>query len=138
MGWTPGVYYTPGAQVAVGTQLYTCTVTGTSDTTGPTGPSGTGSAITDGGVVWQYLGIPNTADAKWTCDFTTGIVTFHNYSGRTIYPGSSYVPANGAVIRWTGEFDVPARFDVDQMKTSMDEYNSYTWGSILIKEILPF
>jgi uncharacterized protein (TIGR02217 family) len=37
-------------------------------------------------------------------DYTTGLVTF------------SSAPVVGHVLTWTGQFDVPVRFDIDQMK----------------------
>jgi uncharacterized protein (TIGR02217 family) len=52
-------------------------------------------------------------------DHTTGVVTV----------------TSGTPSAWTGEFDVPCRFDVDQMKISLDYYNAYTWGNIPVVEI---
>jgi len=42
--------------------------------------------------------------------------------------------ASGTPTSWTGEFDVPARFDTDQMKTSAIAYAAHSWGNIPIIE----
>jgi uncharacterized protein (TIGR02217 family) len=52
-------------------------------------------------------------------NYTTGVVTV----------------TSGTPTAWTGEFDVPARFDTDQMKVSIEDYNAYTWGQIPVLEI---
>lgn len=52
-------------------------------------------------------------------DYTTGIVTV----------------SSGTPTAWTGEFDVPCRFDTDQMKVSIEHYNAFTWGQIPVVEI---
>lgn len=52
-------------------------------------------------------------------DYTTGIVTM----------------SSGTPTAWTGEFDVPCRFDTDQMKVRIDLSTIYTWGSIPVVEI---
>lgn len=52
-------------------------------------------------------------------DYTTGIVTM----------------SSGTPTAWTGEFDVPVRFDTDQMKISIENVGAYTWGGIPIVEI---
>jgi uncharacterized protein (TIGR02217 family) len=50
---------------------------------------------------------------------TTGIVTV----------------SSGTPISWTGQFDVPCRFDTDHMKVDFADYAAYTWGGIPIVEI---
>jgi len=52
-------------------------------------------------------------------DYTTGIVTV----------------TSGTPTSWTGEFDVPCRFDIDQMKASIDAFAIYSWGNIPVVEI---
>ena len=42
---------------------------------------------------------------------------------------------SGDILNWSGEFDVPCRFDTDQMKTAVDAYNVYSWGQIPVIEI---
>lgn len=53
-----------------------------------------------------------------TIDVTTGIVTF------------SVAPAAGAILRWTGEFRVPVRFNSDVLNTTID--NKSNQGDFLI------
>lgn len=52
-------------------------------------------------------------------DYTTGIVTM----------------TSGTPTAWAGQFDVPARFDIDQMKVSIEHYNAFSWGQIPVVEI---
>jgi uncharacterized protein (TIGR02217 family) len=59
----------------------------------------------------------------WSVDATTGIVTF------------GVPPAAGVVITADFEFDVPVRFDADQMDLSLDLYEHGQWGQIPIVEI---
>ncbi len=47
----------------------------------------------------------------WTVDTTTGIVTF------------TTAPTNGHLVKAGYEFDVPARFDTDELSISLDDYN---------------
>lgn len=58
MGWTASTPVVVGQQVAnpgtVGSGVYRCTTAGTTAASG--GPSGTGSGISDGTAVWQYVG----------------------------------------------------------------------------------
>lgn len=50
--WDGSTEYGLGDRVYNGSYIYLCTTAGTSDSTG--GPTGTNSAISDGGVVWQF------------------------------------------------------------------------------------
>jgi uncharacterized protein (TIGR02217 family) len=52
-------------------------------------------------------------------DYATGIVTV----------------LSGTPTGWSGEFDVPCRFDIDHMKASVDAFAIYSWGSIPVIEI---
>lgn len=74
------------------------------------------------GTVQIWLGGIEQAGG-WSCDLLTGIVTF------TVAPGA------GVAIEAACEFDVPARFDTDTMKTSIEAHQVYTWGSILVTEV---
>lgn len=56
-------------------------------------------------------------------DSASGLVTFGT------------APAPGAVISATFEFDVPVRFDTDQMGVSLDAYDRGSWPEIPIVEI---
>jgi uncharacterized protein (TIGR02217 family) len=64
-----------------------------------------------------------------TLDTTTGLVTI------------SPTPLNTDVLSWSGQFDVPARFDVDEMKKQIMDRNGpggdllVDWGSIPVIEI---
>lgn len=46
----------------------------------------------------------------WSVNTTTGIVTF------------SVAPANGAVLTWGGEYDIPVRFNTDTLSTRLETY----------------
>lgn len=56
-------------------------------------------------------------------DTTTGIVTFNT------------APANGVAITADFEFDVPVRFDTDQLDITMDTDQLASWNSIPVTEI---
>lgn len=57
-------------------------------------------------------GTPVFEPAQWTLDYATGIVTF-------VSP-----PANTAVLTWGGEFDVPVRFDSDDLDVTIDGFEA--------------
>lgn len=59
----------------------------------------------------------------WTVNTTTGVVTF------------SVAPTSGHAIEWQGEFDVPVRFDTDDLNVSMEIFNAGTIPSIPLTEI---
>jgi uncharacterized protein (TIGR02217 family) len=71
----------------------------------------------------------------------TGPYTFElavDTAGKDIAMGSGTVkrfPQSTEQLTWAGEFDVPCRFDTDQMRVSFDSYNRYSWGGIPIIEI---
>ena len=44
-------------------------------------------------------------------------------------------PASGLVIEAQCQFDVPARFDTDQMQVTVEDYGSYSWGQIPVVEV---
>jgi hypothetical protein len=52
--WATSTSYTVGQQVIANGNVYQCKTAGTSASTG-SGPSGTGTSITDGTAVWQYV-----------------------------------------------------------------------------------
>lgn len=62
-----------------------------------------------------------------TVDTTTGIVTF------------AAAPGDGAVLRWTGEFRVPVRFNSDILNTTIDNKNGngdfFVNGSVDLIEV---
>ena len=51
--WTPSTTYTPGQVVSNAANAYRCVAGGISATSG--GPTGTGSAIADGGATWTFV-----------------------------------------------------------------------------------
>jgi len=56
-------------------------------------------------------------------DTTTGIITF------------TTAPAIGAVITADFEFDVPVRFDSDELAISMDSFDAGSWNNISLIEV---
>lgn len=52
--WVTSTAYTVGQQINYNSKVYQCTTAGTS---GSTPPTGTGSSITDGTVVWKYVDV---------------------------------------------------------------------------------
>jgi uncharacterized protein (TIGR02217 family) len=56
-------------------------------------------------------------------DTTTGLVTF------------TTAPANGVIVTADYEFDVPVRFDTDQMNVTIETYDLGTWAQVPIVEI---
>ena len=56
-------------------------------------------------------------------DSTTGVVTF------------ATAPASGVIVTADFEFDVPVRFDTDQMDVTIETYNLGNWGQVPIVEI---
>lgn len=59
----------------------------------------------------------------YSVDLTTGIVTF------------SSAPGSGVVVSADFDFDVPARFDTDQLAVRTDGPGLYVWDAIPIVEI---
>lgn len=59
----------------------------------------------------------------WVCDYTTGIVTF------------TTPPESGKGIYCTGEFDVPVRFDTDEMNVGIQAGDYFNWTSIPLVEL---
>lgn len=65
------------------------------------------------------------ATSGWAVDTTAGHVTF------------SIAPAVGVQITVNLAFDVPVRFDSDQMDVTIETYQLGTWGQIPVVEIRP-
>jgi uncharacterized protein (TIGR02217 family) len=63
------------------------------------------------------------ATAGWSVNSTTGLVTF------------SSAPAVGVLVAADFDFDVPARFDTDQMELTIETYELGSWGQIPVVEI---
>ncbi len=59
----------------------------------------------------------------WSVDDTTGIVTF------------SSAPGSGVTITADYQFDVPVRFDTDQLSARIDDYGVTSWNDIPLVEV---
>lgn len=59
---------------------------------------------------------------NWSLNTTTGIVTFT-------------ADQTGHVFTWSGQFDVPVRFDVDEMQATWEDFDVLSWDSVDILEI---
>jgi uncharacterized protein (TIGR02217 family) len=71
----------------------------------------------------------------------TGPFTFvlaTNTAGATITLGAGIgrrFPQVADALTWSGQFDVPVRFDIDQMAVSIEAFQLYSWGQIPLIEI---
>lgn len=65
------------------------------------------------------------AVSGWTVNTATGLVTF------------TTAPASGVQVTADFEFDVPVRFDSDQMDITIETYQLGSWGQIPVLEIRP-
>jgi uncharacterized protein (TIGR02217 family) len=74
-----------------------------------------------GSVRVAHDGIEQTTG--WSVDTTSGIVSF------------TVAPATGVVITAGFDFDVPARFDTDEMQARWDTVNTRSWPAIPIVEL---
>lgn len=66
-------------------------------------------------------GSPLSETTDYTVDYTTGIVTFVS------------APAAAASITWGGEFDVPCRFDIDELQVSLVFYGHGSSGVPIVE-----
>jgi len=64
-------------------------------------------------------GSPLTVTVDYTIDYTSGIVT--------------KVSSMSGAITWTGEFDVPVRFDQDEISVNFSTYQTGTTGVKLVE-----
>ena len=71
------------------------------------------------------VGVAGTAVGGWTCDVTTGLVTFGT------------PPAAGAAVTAGYLFDVPARFDTDYLEADLAYFEAGQIPNIPILEIRP-
>jgi len=67
-----------------------------------------------GTVLIEVNGALQTETTDYTIDYTTGLVTFEAGS----------IPADTHVVKAGFEFDVPCRFNTDQLDIQLDTYNS--------------
>jgi uncharacterized protein (TIGR02217 family) len=79
----------------------------------------------DGSVRVAVAGTEVTAGTAFTCDATTGIVTFL----------SGHVPAASAAITAGFTFDVPARFDTDYLEVDLSAFAAGAIPKIPLVEI---
>ena len=71
-------------------------------------------------------GTPKTEGTHFNIDYTTGIVTFT----------SGNIPTSSQIILITYiEFDVPARFDTDELDISQEFFEVESWDNIPIVEV---
>jgi len=61
----------------------------------------------------------------WTCDLTTGVVTF----------GAEAIPATDATVSAGFEFDVPVRFDVDRLEINLTSFAAGDIPAVPLVEI---
>ncbi len=76
-----------------------------------------------GSVSVTVNGVAQTVGVDVTVDTTTGLLTFAS------------APTSGHVIRAGFQFDVPVRFNTDQMMSTLEDYNVNTWGQIPLVEV---
>jgi len=69
-------------------------------------------------------GVIQVLNTDYTFNATTGVVTFL---------GSP--PDNMDTLTWAGQFDVPCRFDIDEMRGTPNDGGLWTWETIPIVEI---
>ena len=68
---------------------------------------------------------PQIENTDYTVDYSTGVITF--------LAGS--IPANGEIIRAGFEFDVPVRFDTDELKINLSRFNAGEIPNIPVVEV---
>ncbi len=83
---------------------------------------GAGDPLDELTEVWRVDGTPVTPASV---DRNNAQVTF------------SVAPGAAEVCDVTIEYEHPARFNVDKMAVSIEDFNAYSWGSIMIKGINP-
>lgn len=73
--------------------------------------------------VIKKAGVTQTVTTDYTIS-ATGLVTFTS------------APANGAALTWTGQFDIPVRFDIDHLPIIMNATLLAQYGSIALREVI--
>lgn len=94
----------------------------------------TGFAGTDAALVNNLAHTINSVSGSGPYTFTLATVT----TGKTITLGSgagAKYPQATEALTWSGEFDVPCRFDTDKMKVSLAFYQGFEWSQIPIVEV---
>jgi uncharacterized protein (TIGR02217 family) len=72
-------------------------------------------------------GIEAEEGTQFTCDVTTGVVTFL----------AGHVPATGAAVTAGFQFDVPVRFDTDYLEVDLTSFAAGQIPKIPLVEIVP-
>jgi len=76
------------------------------------------------GTIKIYLdGVEQDEGVDWTLDYTTGLVTM------AVAP----LLAGPEVLTWAGEYDVPVRFDSDEMNVSDDFEDVASWDLSVVE-----
>jgi uncharacterized protein (TIGR02217 family) len=70
------------------------------------------------------IAVNGTATTQYSLDAQTGIITFNTS------------PANGSVITAGYEFDVPVRFDTDEIRINLDHFNGGEIPDIPLIEVM--
>ena len=79
--------------------------------------------MVDGTVVVAVAGVLQAAGTDFTCDATTGLVTFAS------------APAAGAQITAGFEFDVPVRFEADRISVSVSSFEAGEVPDVPVLEV---
>lgn len=79
----------------------------------------------DGTVLIYVNDVLKTETTDYTIDYSTGVVTF------------VVAPTNTHVLEWSGEFDVPVRFDIDKLGVTLEHFDAGEVPSIPIIELRP-
>lgn len=80
-----------------------------------------------GSVRVSVAGIEKTASVDFTCDITSGVVTFL----------SGHIPPGGAAVTAGFQFDVPVRFDTDYLEVDLSAFAAGQVPNIPLVEIRP-
>lgn len=75
------------------------------------------------GMLTVYLNGVEQSASNYNLNTATGLITFNS------------APTSGVVITADFEFDVPVRFDTDQLSASLDNYGSHSWSNIPLVEV---
>jgi uncharacterized protein (TIGR02217 family) len=78
-----------------------------------------------GTVLVAVDGVVKTEGTHYTIDYDGGVLQFL----------AGNIPAASAAVTAGFEFDVPCRFDVDEMHVTSETYDAYTWGQIPVVEL---
>jgi hypothetical protein len=86
------------------------------------------------GGMTQVNGLVFTIGSVATNTFSLGVDTT-NYSTYTSGGSARKFVQPAEVLDWTGEFDVPVRFDIDHLPTSFDDFSIGSGEGIVLIEL---